>query len=202
MPITFLGIFIIFLAVLSFYRKKGTEKQQKVRENFWNREQKANSVRKQDIRNLPYINIPFDKFPIGISANETLKELEQELLSLADAKILNLNGETNTDLKLKYGPANLAALSEYDQNFSRLCPMLTAYADSLLQNGFEAEAVSVLEFGVEIQSDVLANYTMLAKLYQKQHETAKFDALEQKASLLQSIRKKTILEQLRLIKNT
>ncbi len=198
MRFPFLGLFIIFLSVAAFYRKRGTAQQKEAAENFWNREDKANQVRRKDISNLPYINIPLEKFPIGISDDEELIDYENDLKALATKKILNLSHQSNTDLKLAYGPANLPALSEYDQNYTALLRSIVAYAGSLVKNGFETEAVPVLEFGISIDSDIRANYTLLADIYKKQGDTSKINELITRASSLDSMMKSSILEQLTL----
>ena len=74
MAFPFLGLFIIFLSVAAYYRKRATAQQKKVTEDFWNREDQANQIRRKDISNLPYITIPLEKFPIGISDDEELTD--------------------------------------------------------------------------------------------------------------------------------
>ena len=177
MAFPFLGLFIIFLSVAAYYRKRATAQQKKVTEDFWSREDQANQIRRKDISNLPYITIPLEKFPIGISDDEELTDYENDLKTLASRKILNLSHQSNTDLKLAYGPANLPALSEYDQNYTTLLRNLVAYADCLIKNGFKSEAVPVLEFGISIDSDIRANYTLLAELYKEQGKTAKIQEI-------------------------
>ena len=187
MAFPFLGLFIIFLSVAAYYRKRATAQQKKVTEDFWSREDQANQIRRKDISNLPYITIPLEKFPIGISDDEELTDYENDLKTLASRKILNLSHQSNTDLKLAYGPANLPALSEYDQNYTTLLRNLVAYADCLINNGFKSEAVPVLEFGISIDSDIRANYTLLAELYKEQGKTAKIQELIDKAASLDSM---------------
>ena len=194
MAFPFLGLFIIFLSVAAYYRKRATAQQKKVTEDFWSREDQANQIRRKDISNLPYITIPLEKFPIGISDDEELTDYENDLKTLASRKILNLSHQSNTDLKLAYGPANLPALSEYDQNYTTLLRNLVAYADCLIKNGFK--------FGISIDSDIRANYTLLAELYKEQGNTAKIQELIDKAASLDSMMRSAILEQLHTIQNS
>ena len=201
MAFPFLGLFIIFLSVAAYYRKRATAQQKKVTEDFWSREEQANQIRRKDISNLPYITIPLEKFPIGISDDEELTDYENDLKTLASRKILNLSHQSNTDLKLAYGPANLPALSEYDQNYTTLLRNLVAYADCLIKNGFKAEAVPVLEFGISIDSDIRANYTLLAELYKEQGNASKIQELIDKAASLDSMMRSAILEQLHTLQN-
>ena len=201
MAFPFLGLFIIFLSVAAYYRKRATAQQKKVTEDFWNREDQANQIRRKDISNLPYITIPLEKFPIGNSDDEELTDYENDLKTLASRKILNLSHQSNTDLKLAYGPANLPALSEYDQNYTTLLRNLVAYADCLIKNGFKAETVPVLEFGISIDSDIRANYTLLAELYKEQGNASKIQELIDKAASLDSMMRSAILEQLHTLQN-
>ena len=201
MAFPFLGLFIIFLSVAAYYRKRATAQQKKVTEDFWRREDQATQIRRKDISNLPYITIPLEKFPIGISDDEELTDYENDLKTLASRKILNLSHQSNTDLKLAYGPANLPALSEYDQNYTTLLRNLVAYADCLIKNGFKSEAVPVLEFGISIDSDIRANYTLLAELYKEQGKTAKIQELIDKVASLDSMMRSAILEQLHTLQN-
>lgn len=201
MAFPFLGLFIIFLSVAAYYRKRATAQQKKVTEDFWSREDQANQIRRKDISNLPYITIPLEKFPIGTSDDEELTDYENDLKTLASRKILNLSHQSNTDLKLAYGPANLPALSEYDQNYTTLLRNLVAYADCLIKNGFKAEAVPVLEFGISIDSDIRANYTLLAELYKEQGNASKIQELIDKAASLDSMMRSAILEQLHTLQN-
>ena len=133
--------------------------------------------------------------------DEELTDYENDLKTLASRKILNLSHQSNTDLKLAYGPANLPALSEYDQNYTTLLRNLVAYADCLIKNGFEAEAVPVLEFGISIDSDIRANYTLLAELYKEQGNASKIQELIDKAASLDSMMRSAILEQLHTLQN-
>lgn len=189
----FLGLFIFFIFLLAYFRKKGIRKQEAVEQTFWNRENEANHVRKQDISGLPYITIPLENFSMDICDNQLLKEYEQVLTDLSTKKILNLTGETNTDLKLKYGPANLETLAECDQNFMTLCRTLADYAKCLLDLGYTAEAKTVLEFGISCGSDHSQNYRMLSELYVTEGNKDALTHLLNSAQELNSAMKQSII---------
>lgn len=196
MALSLLGLFIIAFAVVSYFRKRHDKYQQETDERFWERELAANHVRRQDISNLPYISIPFEDFSIGAFSDEKITELETALKDFSDKKILNLSGQTNTDLKMQYGPANLAALTEYDQNFTDLLHTLSDYSNRLLELEHNDAAVSVLEFCVDIGSDVSTHYTTLANCYKKSNKTDKLSDLRTKAASLDSLMKSSILQKL------
>lgn len=189
----FLGLFIFFIFLLAYYRKKSTRRQETLEEDFWNRENEANHTRRQDISGLPYITIPLEKFTMDNCDSSELNNLQTALTELSTKKILNLGGQTNTDLKLKYGAANLDELSEYDQNFSSLCAVLVSYAECLAKLGYLEQAQSVLEFGISCGSDHSRNYRMLADIYAGQNQSEKLQELLAKAAELNSPMKQAII---------
>lgn len=185
----FLGIFVFLIFLAAFLRKRASRDQQDASDAFWQRENEANHARRRDISDLPYIEIPQEilpsaLFPLDPSAARGLSSHEQALLGLSGQKILNLEGQSNTDVKLQYGPANLEALTEYDQNFVTLCQEIASYAQDLLDGGHAAEAKKVLEFGIGCGSDLSANYLMLAELYRDAGDDAGLDGLISRAKSL------------------
>lgn len=144
----FLALFIIFCLVLTFYIRKNDASQQKVLDDFWEKERQSNAVRKKDISKLDYITIPLDKIPVKLCTST-----EEAFFALAEKPMLNLNGISNTDLKLQYGTANLEILSEYDNNFLDFVALLSDYATELIEAGEIESARTLLEFAVSVQAD-------------------------------------------------
>lgn len=192
----FLGLFIILCSVFAYLRKRQTRQQNNAEDSFWEKEQKANLTRRKDISGLPYITIPLDKFPIGICENDAIQECESTLQTLSDKKILNLGAKTNTELKLEYGLANLNLLTEYEQNFNTLCQTLLSYATALMQEGQNTAAQTVLEYGIEIGSDMSQNFLLLADLYRTNGTPERISELIEKAEQLDSLMKNSILDKL------
>lgn len=199
MALPFLGLFIFIVAMVSLFRKRNDKLQKEIEENFWAREQEANFVRRQDISGLSYITIPIELFSIGAIEDEKLSEYEQALTAFCDKKILNLAGLTNTDLKMTYGPANLPALTEYDQNYADLLCLLTDYANRFIEIDAQDFAIPILEFCVETGSDVSAHYTILANYYKENKHLEKLEALQAQAANLNSIMKTSIQQKLTAI---
>lgn len=190
-----LPYFIIIIILLQLILRKNSKKSEEANEAFWKREAEANNVRRKDISNLDYIIIP-DSLPFVTCDNDEINRLQNKLISMKDKKILNLTGYSNTDLKIEYGVANLTQLSEYDNNFAMLAHTIAALGKSLMKAGYEAEAVSFLEFGIQCGTDVTANYIMLAEYYCANNETDKIDKLIITASSLKSLSKDIILRKL------
>ena len=179
----FLGLFIAVVCLFTFFRKRSNRSQENVTDRFWKRESIANNTRLQDLSGLPYITIPFDKFPIGMYENDLLKNYENTLQTLSGQKIA-------------YGTASLPALTEYEQNFTTLCQTLTAYAGQLFELGHTDDARTILEYGISIGSDLSQNYLLLAKIYQSSGETGRIRELLASAEQLDSLMKRSIVEKL------
>ena len=102
MKFPFLASFILLCIILNISMRRVSRKVEEKEEAFWERELKANSVRKKSLDNLPYVHIPIDILPFNTYGdNQVLRSAEEELLALKDEKIVNLTGITNTDLKLE-----------------------------------------------------------------------------------------------------
>lgn len=150
----FLIAFILFTALLAVKRKKSTEAQENANEAFLERERMANATRKKDISALPYLSFSTDTLPVGEFADDELYSCETVLQNLTDQKIINLSMYTNTDLKLMYGPANLADLSSYDENYHLLTTTLLAYARREVELDRIDAAVTILEYAMSLALDV------------------------------------------------
>lgn len=198
MNFPFFASFIIFIVWLAYELRKAGKLHEKKNLEFWEREAEANATRRKSLALLDYIRIPLDTLPVHTLENdETVISCLRTLEKLQHEKIVNLTGISNTDLKLKYGVANLNDLTEYDQNFTELVTTLQTWADALYQAGAVQEAAAVLEFAVSIRSDVSASYFMLAKIYDTAGDFDKIAPLTECASKLNSLSKEFIVRTLR-----
>lgn len=196
MPLLILPFVLILLSVFSLLRNRSKRSMKESQDAFWEKEQLANRTRKQDISNLDYIEIPLDVFPTGTYDDPQLATLDAELERLHNRKILNLSGISNTDLKLKYGVANLTALSEYDANYTVLARTIVAYGKRLAELGYKEDAIRVLEFGVSCKTDVSANYTLLGSLYMENGQSEKVEQLIESVNGMEFLMKDSILQKL------
>lgn len=185
----FLTIFIVFCIVLTYYIKKSDGAQQKVMDEFWEKERQSNAVRKKDISNLNYITIPFDKIPVKLNT-----DTEEKLIVLSKKPMLNLTGISNTDLKLAYGTANLEILSEYDLNFTNMVSLLPEYVNELLESGQKQDARMLLEFAIECNADSRKLYQQLAAIYVEANEPDQLVWLSQHAESLPEFTKQAVIK--------
>ena len=196
MLLPFLAVFIIVTIYIAIRRSSAMRAEQDVWNNFREREQQANWTRRQDISNLAYIKLPLDALPLGRYEDETLASYEQALRDLSTQPICNLNGITNTDLKLRYGVANLNTLSQCDTNYSTLVSLLANYGEKLFELSHPAEAKQVLEYSLSLGSDIGKTYELLATIYEYEGQPEKINALYESAEKITSIRRNSILRKL------
>lgn len=194
-PIIFVWT-IIFMVVVSYKRRKADRQRETTERDFWERENNANSTRKQDISNLDYVDFTGVSLPFAKFSDDLLLQCEEQVLKLKDEKILNLTGISNTDLKLAYGAANLPLLTSCDQNFTLLVRTLNTWGGRLAELSHPQEAITVLSFSVSIGSDIKATYELLAQLYLQEGQPEKIDDLKIRASTLNSLMKAPILSML------
>ncbi len=197
-----LPYFIIILLVIQLYLKKNTNSVKENLGKFMERERESNSVRKKNISSLEYINIP-DTLPYLDTPCESLNDSNPEIAkyinkinSLKDSKILNLTGISNTDLKMQYGPANLATLSEYDDNYTELVRTIAELTHKLIEINEPDNARPWLEYSISINTDIKSCYTDLADIYILAGRPEKVRDLISKAGHLNSINKSVIIDNL------
>lgn len=196
MLLPFLCIFIIVTIYITIRMRGSGRMEQEMWDDFRKKEQEANWTRKQDISNLDYIRLPLDTFPLGRYEDATLREYEDALRDLSAQPICNLNGISNTDLKLRYGVANLSALSQCDTNYSTLLSLLANYGEKLYELSHPEEAKQILEYALSIGTDVGKNYDLLASIYKYEGHPEKIDVLYEYAQKINSIRRNSILRKL------
>ena len=193
-----LPYFIIILVLIQLYIKKSDTSQKNNIKKFWEREQKANATRKKDISTLKYIE--WDT-TLPVKENNTLlsdilknnpeaDSAYNKIISVKDKNIINLTEYSNTDLKLKYGVANLEALTEYEDNYTLLIKNLAVLGHILKEQDDITDATHYLEYSIRIGSDIYAD---LKDIYISQNHTEKVDKLRQYASLINSVNKELII---------
>ena len=187
---------IIAGGVLFYERKKAARKQSSDEQEFWAREAKANETRRKDITFLNYIKIPVDTLPMEPSDNEEIRECQDTISILSQSRVLNLQGISNTDLKLEYGVANLPLLTEYDENYTVLLTTLVRWGEKLMEDGQTESAVTVLEYGISLNTDISKNYFLLADFYRTQRRPEEIERLIETASKISTVMKGPIIKKL------
>ena len=189
--------FLAFSIVFFFARKRTSRIEEARDREFWERENRANGIRRKSLDGLNYITIPDELLNMKPAVTtEVLNTCIRDLNDLSEYQIVNLTGYTNTDLKLEYGTANITILSEYDLHYTNLVTLLQKLAELLHENGEDALAIATLEFAVSTGTDVSKSYYLLADLYQETGTPEKISHLIDYAQNINSMIKDTIVQRL------
>ena len=97
---------------------------------------------------------------------------------------------------MEYGAANLAIMSEYDDNFIAMCKAAVKLANALEKNGMIDKAIPYLEFIVKSGTDISFAYSMLANYYIENNNSKEIEHLKLYANSLNSLTKDIILKKL------
>ena len=198
MKFPFLASFIVLIITITLASKRAESKRKKRTDEFWEKERRANFVRKKSLEDLEYISIPFDSFPMDIAADdEVIASCHRDLESLRDEKIVNFTGFSNTDLKLEYGTANITPLSQYDQNYTLFVRALQTWGNRLYELGYHDEALTVLEYDIATRTDISSTYYLAASIYHEKGQDEKIKHLLFVADTLQSAMKNAIVRTLK-----
>jgi len=194
----FFTAFALFALFTFVMMKRGSNNFNKNKEAFLEREREANSVRRQPIKDLKYVNLNLSDLPSVETTDEYLMERLDTLkvLSEEDNKIVNLSSYTNTDLKIAYGVANLPILTSYDQNFTSLCRCLYELGKRFYESGDIKTAKSYLEYGISIGTDLKSHYTLLADIYEQNMQYKEIVGLIHSAENINSALKGSLLRDL------
>lgn len=196
-------IFLLFLScVIARIISTSNRDENSAGRAFLLREAEANSTRRADISSLDYINIPLSRLPLdalNCLTDENDRELSKKLTALADTKILNLTGYSNTDLKLMYGPANLEELMGYDANYSTLLKLLDKIGTVLYESGNQKQAEKFLEYAISIGSDISNTFYVLGCIYAESKNVSGYTGLLDTAQNIDSLSSGIIIRKLKEI---
>lgn len=190
----------ILILVLNHNIRKNKNRDEHSVKSYLSREDAANSTRRKDLSNLPYIEVPLNTLPLDITLNDEKKQLRisqyiKEIYALSEKQMLNLIGISNTELKEQYGPANLEILTTYDMNYSRYIRNLHLLAECIYPE-YPKQAVAVWEYCLSIGTDISGTFGALAQHYadkqDKEHFMKLYDSIPDK----ETITGKTILNKL------
>lgn len=189
--------FMVFGFWLTVQLKKSRNLNEKAEVDFWENESLANSVRKKQLEDSDFVKFPFDKLPTEESfAPNPVPESLSILQDLAEKKMVNLNGISNTEVKKRFGTANITILSEYDSNYESFVKHIYLLCQHLYDIDRKEEALMLSEETILTGTDSLSHYKLIIRIYQEQGNPAGIDWLREKAEELHSITKGAILRAL------
>ncbi len=189
--------FTVFGFWLTYQLRKSRNLNEKAKQDFWEEETLANSVRKKQLEASDFVLFPFEKLPSEESfAPDPVPESLPLLLGLSDKKMVNLNGISNTEVKKRYGAANIAILSEYDANYECFAKNIYLLCQHLYDIGRKEEALMLSEETILTGTDSLSHYKLLIRMYRESANSGGLIWLRERAEILRSLTKNAILRAL------
>ena len=189
--------FIILTLVIRHAIRRNRRLDENSKHSFWDIERAANEVRRKPLDDLIFVVPDMSRFPLSVMEDdEIVRDCRRMVEELSAQKIVNLTGQTNTDLKFRYGAANLPTLMEYDERFTLLVQNLQKWADRLWDNGYVEDSIPILEEQIRIHADISSVYRKLAAYYRDNGMPEKIDELRKSAESLNSASKASILRSL------
>lgn len=195
----FLICFIVFAIWLRVKMKRGNSGKEDL-DAFLERENQANFARKQDISHLDYLSVNPDDLPFVDSDDPKEISLQNEVKKSGERKMIDLSAYTNTDLKEKYGPANLEELSDCDQSYLLFTRNLSLWGTYVYEKEDYTRAKIIMEYAKNIGSDISSVYTTLGNIYAREGDFHKVDALIAEVENSDFALKTSILKTLKLLK--
>ncbi len=197
MNLVIFASFILFGAWLTFQLRKSRNLNEKASVDFWENESMANSVRKKQLEDSDFVHFPFDKLPPEDSFDpEAIPECYTTLKELSDKKMVNLNGISNTEVKMRFGTANISILSEYDANYENFAKNIYLLCQHLYDLGRKEESLMLSEETILTGTDSLSHYKLIIQIYREQGNFAGISWLRENAENIRGITKGAILRAL------
>lgn len=187
--------FLMFCAWFAYVLHKRKKQESKAYEDFWAEEHKANNTRRKSLEDIDLISVPLDQLPFDIlNEDEQIQDYHRTIQLLSEEPVANFTGITNTELKLRYGAPNLEILSLYDQRYTSLVRTLQDWAQYLHGKNFSHEALKILNYAIEINTDIYASYELYLSLCNELNIPYDSDYLKNKAQTINSSSKNRILK--------
>lgn len=181
MPVIF-GCILILVFLIRYYSSKQTKLQKESANEFRKRELEAMTTRKKDISGLPYLTANSSKLPVLPDPSDEEAAVRLAELKAMDGKqLLNLSEISNTDLKLTYGAANFPVLSACDADYMVYTRNLYQLGHQLHATGHDTEALQVLDYALELRTDIGNTYRLLGDIYAARQDDFSLSKIMQQA---------------------
>lgn len=188
--------FLIFSAWLFYERRKSERKQERISQEFWDREEEANHTKNKDISDLPMYCPDAEQIPMPETDDENITYYQGKVRESVSKPMMNLSGFTNTDLKLAYGTGNFNTLSEYDTNFNAFLMDMSNLGKAYFTAGRLEEAAAVYQLCLASGLKKSTDYQALARVYVAMGRAGKITDLITEAEQSDLPRKASLVETL------
>lgn len=174
-----LGIYLMGILIIgmTFKRRLNTTPSNKEKlDKLLHAEQEAQFVRSKPIPDSLLIQADFSKFP-NVDHPEC-QRIYRQLMRFSTLSMVNLQGQTNLELKQHYGPQTLEQISAYEKNYFDFMNIAIKYGQTLYENNFIQEARLCLEQCIIYHCDISKCYILLIEIYKSQEDQQSLKSLK------------------------
>ena len=171
MPICFI-LFVGTVLAIQIMMRKNKEDFGKTLNDIMTKERKANLSRKKEIDKTLFVVPDKEILPIRDYADteENKKIIKAQQLAQKKSELTMIRFDepiSNTDLKLKYGLANLDNITIYEEHYNSYMQCLVNWADLLIQRENLTDAEIILKESMRLKCDLSKAYILLIDIYKK-----------------------------------
>lgn len=198
-PIMLVIIICLFL-ILNLFATYIEGKNKKKVDDFLKEAEFNNFVPKKKLDEIKFINVNFDSIKFNSNDKDTNLKYNK-LCELSKSKMTNFGSKvSNFNLKQTYGANNFNDVLSYQENYDNFLKLIVEVSENLYkENNFET-ASKLLEIGVNLNTDITKNYTILADIYNKENDNKKLFSLMDKVLESENISKQKIINHISNIK--
>lgn len=199
-------VFLIFIFVFQHNLRKSDRMISHNRRSFWDKEEKSLFVRKTDLDPNDFVHANAEALPhysleyFKELGDEHLYKLQERCFKLASEPMMNLSELMNSDIRLKYGAANLGLVENYEDNYNQYLRALYKLAKGYYELDKKTEALQVLEEGINMKTDISDHIILLGKLYLETHRNDRFETLYNSTLQLKTLTKSKSIQGLEQLK--
>jgi len=181
MPIFFILFTGTVIAIQIMMRKNKVDLKRTI-EEITEKEIKANLTRRREIEKEFFITPNKDILPIreydNIPENKKIIKAQNTVIKKSTLTMIKFDNQiSNTDLKLKYGFANLDTITMYEEHYNSYIQALASWAELLYERNNIIDAEIILSEAVNLKCDLSKVYILLIDIYIKTNNTEKLQNL-------------------------
>lgn len=161
-------LFLLFFSALIFFQIKlrFSNRNKAPISSYLEKEHQANNAPRREIHKDYFFLSTINLEKIKSNCSKKQEKFYEELLHANTLPMIRFDElETNTELKLKFGPSNLNKITNYENNYRNYFRLLNDMSEELIKNQENDKAEYILKYLIHNKSEFSKTYTLLIDLY-------------------------------------
>lgn len=208
MPIPiFLTIFVIAVIVIQFILRRSNSNFENKKDEYLKMSQNADANIIKDSIDLPFVtpeisSLPFCEYPEEKGYKKITRK-QKNVITKSKLTMIKLpENFSNIDLKMKYGSNNFEKVTLYEEHFNGFHRSLFDWATELIAINKKNDAITVLSYAIDFDTNISAVFKTLADLYSENLDKKALNTLKENAEKSHLILKAQTLNYIEKISNS